>query len=351
MSDSIHDVLLTVSWGCLSHESYKSPSFTTAFPTNETLVETFDAAQFIFCDGLKKVLSSSSPPSVAWLVSVRISAVQDRKLLPTKSWGIYLHILKKTGCQTLIYVGVATESNLGLRQRFKDYALRHAISQEILSALKDGYDITCSVLLLHCPIPEPAYQPIIRALLLVLETAFHAIFWSMRSLDTNYGHLADNRIWPVSSFPWRGLCTHSPLLEGVQGLDLTQEQLEAIAKSRRERKNAILRAWSKAKLKANRANPTPEFVAERKKINKRRYKRKKAQRDSDVANAVYRCDLCGKNYTSAKELDNHRKTPLHIKREARGSKDFHCPHCSFTAPTTFRINRHIATHNRRNNAH
>lgn len=341
------DILLTVAWGCLSHDSFKNPCFNIAFPSNELLVETFNNAEIVLCDGLDKVLKSTSPPTVAWLVSARISAVHDRSLLPAKSWGIYLHILKKSKYKTRIYIGVATESLYGLRSRFKDYANEHAISQKLINSLNDGYKIVRSVILLHCPIPEPASQPLFRALLLALETAFHAIFWAMWNPEKSYGQLSDNRIWSVSSFSWQGLGTHSPLLESVQGLDLTDEQLDAIAKARRERKNAVLRHWAKAKLKENRANPTPEFLAERTKINKRRHKTRKAQREHDVANAVHRCDLCEKNYTSAKELANHKSTPLHLRREARGSKDFKCPHCSFAAPNKTRINRHIATHKKK----
>lgn len=339
-----HDVLLGAAWGCLSHPSYKNPCYTIAFPTNEVLVDTFGAADFVVLDGLPDVLQSPSPPPVAWLVSARISAVQDRSLLPAKSWAIYLHIVDKEDFETVIYIGSGTESTYGIRLRFKDYANEHAIPQGLQDALDDGYKITRSVLLLYCPIPEPAQQPIVRALLHVLEAAFHALFWSMRSSEASYGHLADNRIWDVESFPWRGLCTHSPLLEGIAGLDFSPEELESIAEARRTRKNATLRTWAKARLAANRANPTPEFRAERTKINKRRYKSRKAQRDSDVANNVHYCHLCEKPYTSAKELENHYKTPLHTKRAARGSKDFHCPHCTFTAPNRTRINRHIATH-------
>lgn len=318
--DVEHGVLLAVTWGCLSHKSYHNPCYKVAFPTNDLVVETFKAADIVWCDGLSDVLRSSSAPPLAWLVSVRISALHDRKILPAKSWGIYLHILEKPGCRTLIYIGSATESTIGLRNRFKDYAIKHAVAQEVLDALNDDYKITRSVILGHCPIPEPTQQPITRALLLALEAAFNAIFWSMSSRRASYGHLAANRIWPMSS-QWDGLNGHSPLLEGVRGLDHTPEELADIAKARKDRQNEILRNWAKAKLKADRANPTPEFREQRTKINKRRYKRRKAQREDALANGTHRCHLCERNYPSAKELRTHKTRPLHTDREARQATD------------------------------
>lgn len=347
------DALLDIAWSCLSHEAYTNPCFDLAFPTFEAFSTAFTSSGLTFCAGLSDVIEADDPPPVSWFVEVRDSFVEDCKLVPAKTWALYLHVMSKPGCPTLLYIGSATESTSGLRRRLKDYRLRHAISTEVLGALNDGYDITCTVLLAECSLPAPAGQPVLRALFLVLEAAFDAIFWPMRNNSTSYGQLGDNVIWPPSSLSWSGLCTHSPLIEGIKGLDLSSAELEKAAEIRRLKKNENLRAWTKERNKAMRANPTPEFKAERTKINKRRYKSKKAKRDSDVANAAHHCDLCDKNYTSAKELENHKQTPLHTKRAERGQKDFICAPCDSSFPNRVRFERHCASamHKRNSSSH
>lgn len=123
--------------------------------------------------------------------------------------------------------------------------------------------------------------------------------------------IGDNAFYDWSELPWEGLCTHSPINEGVDGVELSPDELEAVAERRRKRKSVLLCAWSKADNARKRADTTPEFTALRKKINKRRYISKKAKRDSDVAKKVHCCQLCQKTYTGAKELVNHEATQLH----------------------------------------
>ena len=111
MSDDPYTALiaihLSVCWGLLSHQSYKNPCYAVAFPTKESLSDFLNAAGLIFCGGLAHVLDSSAPPSVTWLVSVRISAVKDHKLAPNKSWGIYLHVGISMRCR-LVHGAVST---------------------------------------------------------------------------------------------------------------------------------------------------------------------------------------------------------------------------------------------------
>lgn len=317
--------LLEVAWSRISHESYCDPCFDIAFPTFENLAAAYQSANLTSCDGLSNVIEAEAPPPVSWFMEVRNSYVQDSSLAPAKRWAMYLHVLDKPGCKTLLYLGSATDGTSSIRRRCKDYRLQHALAAEFLKALKDGYEITSTVLLARGPLPEPAIQPLLRALYVAIETAFDAIFWPMRNINTDYGHLGDNVIWSRASFSWAGLCTHSPLMEGVKRLDLSDTQLEEAAETRRLRKNERHRTWLKQTNEKMRANPTPEFKAERVKINKRRKKRRKNIIQADMANATHHYDLCDKTYTTAKILAQHKKTPLHTKRAARGRKDFYCP--------------------------
>ena len=46
-----------------------------------------------------------------------------------------------------------------------------------------------------------------------------------------------------------------------------------------------------------------------------------------MENKEHYCELCEKSYTSARELEHHQKTSLHLRRVARGEKDFSCAPC------------------------
>ena len=56
-----------------------------------------------------------------------------------------------------------------------------------------------------------------------------------------YEHLGDYSVWDRAELPYGGLCTHSPLLEKLDGLQFTVEELNAIAEQRRLHKNELLR--------------------------------------------------------------------------------------------------------------
>jgi hypothetical protein len=165
----------------------------------------------------------------------------------------------------------------------------------------------------------------------------------MQDKTKPYLHLADHQVWDPEELPYGGLCTHSPLVEKLDGIGLSSEDLDAIADKRRLRKNEKLRAWSKADNIKKRANPTPEFVAQRTTINKSKYPSKKNKRDIAVANKTHFCELCEKSYTSAKELSEHQKKPLHLRRQARGEKNFSCVPCGKEYPNKTRYERHCTS--------
>jgi hypothetical protein len=341
--------LHSVAWGCLSHPSYHNPEFDVVFPSQDTFLSAFDSAGFLFCSGLPDLFSSGEPPSLAWFTSVSLDIFQDRDLVPHKSWGLYLHVFLKPGSEPVIYIGSATASDFGIRARMKDYRSLHAVSQEILNAINDGYALDHTIILGHCPLPRPANQPLIRGVCKSLEAAFSAIFWCMRSKSADYGHLGDQAVWDPEELSYGGLCTHSPLVEKIDGVEFTAEELDAIAEQRRLHKNEQHRKWSKDKNAEQRANPTPEFAAQRTKLNKSKYPSKKRKRDAAVANQTHYCDLCEKPYTSKEELQKHFQKPLHLRRAARGEKNFSCAPCGDTFPNKTRYDRHCRSKKHQDN--
>ncbi|KAH8732765.1 Hsp70 protein-domain-containing protein [Phaeosphaeriaceae sp. PMI808] len=272
------------SWGCLSHSSYVTPQFKTLFPTQEEFIESFDSAEFSLDSDVLDIIQSSSPPPSAWFASIGFDPIEDQESIPRGSWALYLHVYAKDD-HIRLYIGSATSAD-GARRRFKDYRCAHAVSQTILDSLKHGWVHSYSIILGHCPIPLPSEQPRIRGVCLVLEAAFSAIFWPMLSQTTVYGQLGDNAIWDRSGLPWGGLCTHSPLLETIRGLDLPPDQLDAIAEQRKQRTRERNRDWVKADNARHRANPTPEFAAYRTKLNARKYIVRRKRIDADVVDNI-----------------------------------------------------------------
>ncbi|KAF5665989.1 heat shock 70 (hsp70) [Fusarium heterosporum] len=88
-------LLLNLAWSLLVHPSYHSPAFDIVFPSHNALVSLFAAAGFLLLPDLELVLSGDRP-SLSWFKSVGIS-IFERDQVPFKSWGIYLHVLIKSG--------------------------------------------------------------------------------------------------------------------------------------------------------------------------------------------------------------------------------------------------------------
>lgn len=343
-------LLHTITWGCLSHPSYHNPCFDVVFTSEDVFVSVFDSAGFEFAPDLLLLLEDGEP-DIEWFQSRSLDVYQDRALVPCKRWGIYLHVYTKDGHLPLLYCGSATSEQNGLSRRLDDYWRLHNISQSIHDALNAGFVLGYTVILGHCPIPIPSARPRIRALCLALEAAFSAIFWCMGSKTADYGHLGAHAVWGRDELPWGGLCTHSPLLKKIEGLELTAEELDAVNEARRVQTNIRNSAWARANNAKNRANPTPEFAAWRTRHNARKYVGKKRKRDEAVANRTHYCVLCEKTYTSRQELENHKQTRLHLKREARGSKDWPCEPCGKTFPNKTRFDRHRGAKSCRRNIH
>lgn len=176
-------------------------------------------------------------------------------------WGVYYLVLKKPNHKSLLYIGSSTATQRGVRARFESYKrpisfLNLALPRNLEKALKNGYQIICKGLFLHCPIPPPANQPILRYVVVALEAAFTCIFWAMNSRDKDCG-FGEVCLWSRNLFEWAGLCSHNPLLEPVPSdLHLSGEQLEAIAAATQENKRQ-----NDIQYRRNlRANPTEKYL-------------------------------------------------------------------------------------------
>lgn len=154
------------------------------------------------------VMQAESPPEVNFF-----------RNLPShdcRCWGVYALTLEKPGMIPQIYIGTGTGARYGVHSRFTAYDRIDAsvIAENVLKAIRDGYKITHKGLLAWSPLPSAANVPKAHVLFLAMETSSSLSFWTMRSRKPDY-RLLPHCLWPLSSFTYAGLCSHSPLIEGV----------------------------------------------------------------------------------------------------------------------------------------
>ncbi|KAH0161827.1 hypothetical protein KCU67_g6180, partial [Aureobasidium melanogenum] len=350
----ITQAMLAMMWAALNVKTYKNPLFLTVFTSTELLEDVFLLASLSFCPGLLEALQGFGPPSVAWFYSLSMNDV------PYKSkeiWGIYILIFEKPGCPTLIYIGSATSFDRGLRGRWSVYdgQTHHTtLPRFVLQALLNGYEIKHKGLLVWCPIPKPADVPIMRCLMIVIETVLSFWFWSMYSDTKEYG-IGSCCPWAREDFEYGGLCGHNALIEGVRGeFNLSAEELDALAAAAKERGRELSKArkreaYHKAvaidvydvrakererQTRAREANP--EHHNDRTKVWAQANPEKKRENQSNSIKRArlsknWYCDPCTYPCRSQSELDKHLTTKSHktnLKRTADGRQlQYRCYIC------------------------
>jgi hypothetical protein len=154
-------------------------------------------------------------------------------------------------------------------------------------------------------------QPAIRVLFIALEAALSYFFWAMRTVNKDYG-MSSICLWDLTALEYDGCCTHCCLNETITGdFTLSAEQLEAQAAQRREN----TRTSNKA--------------------SERRIRKSK----------TYHWTLCKVSKVSQYRLEEHDKTPSHLRKAADltdPNKPFKCTFCS----EAFKIIGHLNRHNR-----
>ncbi|VTT75369.1 unnamed protein product [Fusarium fujikuroi] len=274
-------------WSLLNARVYVHPTFTTVISSFSTLTTLVELAQLTFCPGLLDTICMPAPPNHVWFKSIP-------SYCPKNSWGIYVLVLKKPGCTPGIYIGSGTASNQGVSARFNGHRTGNACPYHVEEAKRNGFAVTYMALLVSCPMPTPDQIPRLRVLLLLLEAAFTCIFWSLRHRDKPCGieYLAP---WSVDSYPWDGLCSHSPLLDSAEvrpgDLNLSPEQLNQIAAIIKDKN----RTYQANYQRALRINPTPKYTARVKARNIKHAPATRARQQAAVANQTYHCskDLSG----------------------------------------------------------
>jgi hypothetical protein len=326
----IASLVVFITWACINVPTYINPRFQHILFSQARLIELFDLAGFTFCPGLFDVLNAATAPSLRWFESLPDA-------VPTHVWGVYVLVLKKPGHTPLIYIGSGTAFYRGVRARLSEHRHNKVSPRYLKDALRQGYKITHIALLAHCPIPNASHVPILRTVLVALEAALTCTFWAMHRRNKSYG-FGDIRPWPRTSFEWKGLCGHNPLVEGIYNgdFDFTPEQLEEIATAVKEKN----RAYQEKYQKALRANPTEEYRARQKRNNEKQKPGTQARQQAAVANQEYYCKVCNVSCRDNASLVRHNTTTRHKKKTVQGDDDFHCSACNISFRYQSAINAH-----------
>lgn len=343
--DPTTEEVLNQTWKCLEQPCHKNGLFTLLFPDIESLIDTTGLTTLSFAPGLLEVLTAPLPPTTTYYKDL-----PDQPLTPSK-WAVYGLVMEHPDLpdpsEHRFYVGSATDAQNGVRSRFslysKDITIDYLDSQQLLrdpwpklvrQALRDGYRITKKVLLASAPLPTAAKVPVLRTLFKALEAAFSFALWAMHSNSSqgsessqpshDYG-MADCCPWPRKDFAYRGLCSHSSLLEGIiRHFDLTDEEREGVAAFAREQARNHTREWRAANHDLFRAM---DNASKRRRLDSRKYF----------------CYTCGVPCSGPYEFDRHEKSRHHLQNVAAvaaGKKNWPCSVCNKWFHSEDNLDRH-----------
>lgn len=318
--DEMHEYTLWLVWTSLTGTPFacKNPEFAVIIPTEAALESLFSNTSVEFAPGILHVLKSPDPPTIAYYKTLPQDA-------PYKCWAIYLLVLEKKGCRTLIYMGSGTEATRGVASRFYRYDNGTSLPVHVEEALDDGYTIVHKGLICWVPIPDVGVRHAVVALFLALEATFSIILWAMKSRTKDYGmpHLCP---WSLDDMEYDGLCSHSSLAECIRG-------------GRREQRTATL---------------TPEEIAAEEAEEAAEQERRKAQQAAQASAAYFRrkeedfptwqARPHGYHATYvAKHPEAKAASTKKSQIKALDTKQFHCSECDMSFRNSTALNIHKAT--------
>jgi hypothetical protein len=325
--------MLHLTWLCINVSDWINPRFRTVFPTFDHLAALLPEIGLTFCDGLFDVVQKATAPGIDWFLSLPTD-------IPHRTWGIYVLVLRK-GREFKLYIGTGTSTvNNGVRYRILQHKGRRVEPSHVKHAKNRGFKQVHSSLLAWCDTPSPARVPVFRTALVAIEAAFHLIFWPMYKTTTKYSF--PDGPWAREDFAWTGLCSHNPLTEGiidgVDNLDFTPEQLQYMADVAAERRRSVRRTWDRNHYK----NKTPQFSASRLAASRRSQPKVAAKQKLVVKAKKFHCVPCNRTCRSKWDLDRHLGTDRHKDVVADGC-GLYCEPCKFDAKDRWVLRNHLAT--------
>ncbi|KAK7727879.1 Aconitate hydratase mitochondrial [Diaporthe eres] len=202
-----------------THRRLRNPIFTKYLPDEGALAKLAGKVPIKFAPGVLDAVQSDDPPTIEYF-----------KSLPPGNkniWAMYLLVLEKPGCVSLIYIGSGTDSLNGCYPRLQTYDKLSNLPVYVEKAVKDGYKIVHKGALCQTPIPSASLRPSIRVLFVALEAMFTFVFWAIRSVSDDAFQMGHVRQWPLEALEYEGLCSHNAFIENVRGdHQLSAKELE-----------------------------------------------------------------------------------------------------------------------------
>jgi hypothetical protein len=322
-----------------------------------------------FAPGLHDVLSSPTPPSIAFFKSLPF-------ITAGKNWALYAVVMERHNSPTKIYLGSGTDADQGVSHRRKQYVPGHKqLPLHVDIAFKQGYHIAHYGLLCWLPIPTPGLIPRVRARILGVEALFTCLFFAAfaKPTDAYFDHLL---LWDRSSAEWEPLCSHLPLSEKIVGdTQMSEEELEIVAALKKRAKAHRIKTWRANK----KAKDVDGFRAHERKTKNAWSEKNRVSVNKTAAkvraNALeskrFHCEVCDRPYQSQDALDSHLQTQKHADRVAgipvpeRSSKvirsqalrdaakaagTYRCGICNKCYGHQGHLDRHMLTHNKKKKA-
>lgn len=330
----IQTLILHLTWLCINVSHWINARFRAVFPSFEHLAALVPQIGITFCTGLFDVVQATAPPPIEWFLSLPT-------LIPSHVWGVYVLVLRKGSCHKL-YIGSGTSTlNNGVKTRLLQHQGRRVEPAHIKTAKDQGYKQVHSSLLAWCNVPRAAHVPVFRTALIAIEAAFHFVFWPMYTPTTQYSF--PDGAWDREDLPWTGLSHHNPLTEGVingvDDIDLTPEQLEHMAAVAAERRRVVRRAYDRNL----RANKTLQYSATRLAASRRSQTKVAAKGRFAIAAKTYYCPLCNVTCRSQSDMERHYRADRHINAVADGCGPLHCVPCGHKARDRANLRRHCTS--------
>lgn len=183
---------------------------------------------------LEDILQSDTPPDPEWFLTLTLP--------PDSYWVVYAVLLEKDGLYKLC-IGSGTNAEVRHIGRTPHYSdKKHTkLPRFVRLAYDDGYEMLNLGALCWAPKPPPHQVPRARLRFLGLEGTFTNLFFS--AIETIMDPLWTDLVpWSRKDVEWEPLNSHTPFDEGVEGLQLTPEELAAAAELRRQQRNATQNA-------------------------------------------------------------------------------------------------------------
>ncbi|POS69791.1 hypothetical protein DHEL01_v211815 [Diaporthe helianthi] len=306
--------VISQTWKCLCEPATgKNGIFKKVFFEEEILTEVATAANLTFCPGLLDVVRSPTPPDISFFKST-----------PSKHlglWGVYCLVLEKPGRTPLVYIGEASQSGDGIRNRWRAYdnptTYRKLLHSKVKNALDDGFKIVHKGVLSWCPIPGAKNLPRFRLLNYSVEAMFSFLFWAMFPKTGEY-QIGSCCLWPRGSFTYGGLCSHSPLNDLMRAnIKLSAEELEQLASENAELQRLQAKARQQARYDSKKwycpdcEQPCATPAELKNHNNSPKHKRRLEKIAAGVDFDEHRCPVCDKGFAAAYDLETHEESDKH----------------------------------------